>query len=327
MKISREAKVGIIVTVAIACFIYGFNFLKGKNLFSTERKFYAVYYNIDGLVEANPVQINGFRVGQVRKIDFLPDNSGRMVVTVVVDNKDIKIPRGSIARIISSDLLGSKAVQLELGQGNIYAQSGDTLVSDIEEGLKQAVDKRIAPLQKKVEGLISSIDSVVVVVQAILNEDARANLTQSFEGVKKAILSLEKTSMRLDTLVASEKHKLSAIFSNIQSISSNIAANNDKLTNVINNFSAISDSLAKANFKQTIDNANNAIAQTTSIIEKINKGEGSMGMLINNPELYNKLEKSAGDLDKLLIDLRVNPERYMHFSVFGRKDRNKPPAN
>lgn len=326
MKISREAKVGIIVTVAIACFIYGFNFLKGKNLFSTERKFYAVYYNIDGLVEANPVQINGFRVGQVRKIDFLPDNSGRMVVTVVVDNKDIKIPRGSIARIISSDLLGSKAVQLELGKGNIYAQSGDTLVSDIEEGLKQAVDKRIAPLQKKVEGLISSIDSVVVVVQAILNEDARSNLTQSFEGVKKAILSLEKTSMRLDTLVASEKHKLSAIFTNIQSISSNIASNNDKLTNVINNFSAISDSLAKANFKQTIDNANNAIAQTTSIIEKINKGEGSMGMLINNEELYKKLEKSAGDLDKLLIDLRVNPERYMHFSVFGRKDRNKPPV-
>jgi phospholipid/cholesterol/gamma-HCH transport system substrate-binding protein len=326
VKISKEVKVGILVTVALAFFIYGFNFLKGKNLFSNERKFYAIYTNIDGLVEANPVLINGFRVGQVREIEFQPGNTGRIVVTMVVDNDDIKIPRSTVARIMSSDLLGSKAIELKMGAGNLYAQNGDTLHSDIEEGIKEAVDKRIAPLQKKVEGLISSIDSVVIIVQAILNEDARGNLTASFEGVKRAILTLEKTSLRLDTLVASEKHKLSSIFSKIESISSNIAANNDKITNVINNFSNISDSLAKVNFKQTLDNANNAIANTTSIIEKINRGEGSMGMLINNDSLYRKLDKSAQDLDKLLIDLRVNPERYMHFSVFGRKDRNKPPV-
>lgn len=320
---SKEVKVGILVTVAIGLFIYGFNFLKGKNLFSTERKFYAVYQNIQGLVEANPIQVNGFKVGQVRRIEFMPDNSGRIIVTMVIDNDDVRIPKGSIARI-TSDLLGSSSIELQLGQGNIYAQSGDTLISDIQEDLKEAVDKRIAPLQRKVEGLISSIDSVVTIVQAILNEDARENLTQSFEGVKNAILSLERTSMRLDTLMASEKHKLSNIFSKIESISSNIANNNEKITNVINNFSSISDTLAKANFKQTIDNANNAISQTTSILEKINSGQGSMGMLINNDSLYKALEKSSADLDKLIIDLRVNPERYMHFSIFGRKDRNKP---
>ena len=326
MKISKELKVGILVTVAIGLFIYGFNFLKGKNLFSTERKFYAVYSNIDGLVEANPIMVNGFRVGQVRKIEFMPNQASRIVLTLVIDNEDIKIPAGTVARIISSDILGSKAVDLQLVGGNIYAQSGDTLKGDIEQNLKDVVDKRIAPLQKKMEGLISSIDSVMVVVHAILNEDARTNLTASFEGIKNAITTLEKTSLRLDTLIASEKHKLSNIFSKIESISGNIAANNDKITNVINNFSAISDSLAKANFRQTIDNANNAIAQTTTILEKINRGEGTMGMLINNDSLYKKLDKSSADLDKLLIDLRLNPERYLHFSVFGRKDRNKPPA-
>lgn len=326
MKISKELKVGVLVTVAIGLLIYGFNFLKGKNLFSTERKFYAIYQNINGLVEANAVSINGFKVGQVRKIEFMPGNTGRILVTMAITNDDIKIPKGSIARI-ESDLLGSASIQLVIGAGNIYAQNGDTLNSDIEEDLKKAVDRRIAPLQNKVEGLISSIDSVVVVVQAILDEDARTNLTASFEGIKNAITNLERTSLRLDTLIASEKHKLSSIFTKIESISGNIAANNDKITNVINNFSAISDSLAKANFRQTIDNANNAIASTSSIIEKINRGEGSMGMLINNDSLYRKLDKSAADLDKLLIDLRVNPERYMHFSVFGRKDRNKPPVD
>lgn len=326
MKISKELKVGILVTVAIGLLIYGFNFLKGKNLFSAEREFYAVYQNINGLVEANSVNINGFKVGQVRKIEFMPGNSGNILVTLAITNEEIRIPAGSVARI-ESDLLGSASIQLLLGSGNIYAKSGDTLRSDIEEDLKKAVDRRIAPLQTKVEGLISSIDSVVVVVQAILNEDARTNLTASFEGIRNAIGTLEKTSLRLDTLIASEKQKLSGIFSKIESISGNIAANNDKITNVINNFSAISDSLAKVNFKQTLDNANTAIAQTSSIIEKINRGEGSMGMLVNNDSLYRKLDKSAADLDKLLIDLRVNPERYMHFSIFGRKDRNKPPVD
>jgi phospholipid/cholesterol/gamma-HCH transport system substrate-binding protein len=326
LKISKELKVGILVTVAIGLFIYGFNFLKGKNLFSTERKFYAIYQNINGLVEANSVNINGFKVGQVRKIEFMPGNTGRILVTMAITNDNIRIPAGSVARI-ETDLLGSASIQLLMGQGNIYAQSGDTLKADIEEDLKKAVDRRIAPLQAKVEGLIGSIDSVVVVVQAILNEDARTNLTASFEGIRNAIGTLEKTSLRLDTLIASEKHKLSSIFTKIESISSNIAANNDKLTNVINNFSAISDTLRKAKFRETIDNANNAIGQTASIIEKINRGEGSMGMLINNDSLYKKLDKSAADLDKLLIDLRVNPERYMHFSIFGRKDRNKPPVD
>ncbi|MBL7883214.1 MAG: MCE family protein [Bacteroidia bacterium] len=323
MKLSKEAKVGIVTSIAIACFIYGFNFLKGKNFFSSQRSFYAIYNDIDGLVEANPLLINGFRVGMVGDIQLMNDTTGRVLVTLIL-NDDVNVPKNSVARVISSDLLGSKAVQLVLGNGTDYANNGDTLLSAQEDNLKQAVNKTIAPLQKKAEGLIASIDSVMVVVQQVFNESARQNLAKSFESIKGAITSLETTSFRLDTLVASEKSKISNILSKINHLATTLDNNRYKLENVIKNFSNISDSIAQSNLKQAINNADVALNQASSIMTKINKGEGTMGMLINNDSLYRKLDKSSEDLDKLLKDLRINPERYVHISVFGRKDRNKP---
>lgn len=323
MKLSKEAKIGIVTTIAIACFIYGFNFLKGKNFFSSQRKFYAKYTDIDGLVEANPVLINGFRVGMVGDIQFVGDNSGQVLVTLIL-NDDINIPKNSVARVVSSDLLGSKAIQIVLGKEKEYANSGDTLMGEQEDNLKAAVNKTIAPLQKKAEGLIASIDSVMVVVQQVFNESARQNLAKSFESIKGAITSLETTSFRLDTLVAGEKTKISNILSKINHLATTLDNNSDKLANVIQNFSNISDSLAQSNIKHAISSADVALTEASTIMTKINKGEGTMGMLVNNDSLYRKLDKSSEDLDKLLKDLRINPERYVHISVFGRKDRNKP---
>ena len=323
MKISKEVKVGIVTSLAIACFIYGFNFLKGRDLFSTQRKFYAVYSNIDGLVEANPMLINGFKVGIVGKIVLANDTSGSVIVTLLMDN-EANIPKNSIAKVVSSDILGSKAVQLILGSGTVYAQNGDTLISAQEDDLKTAVNKTIAPLQEKAVGLIASIDSVMVVVQQVFNESARQNLSKSFESIKLAITSLETTSYRLDTMVLSEKTKISSILSKVNTLAKTLANNSDKLGNIINNFSNISDSIAKSNLTSAINNADMALGQASSIMTKINSGQGTMGMLINNDSLYRKLDKSSEDLDKLLKDLRINPERYVHISVFGRKDRNKP---
>ena len=321
MKISKEAKIGITVIIGIAIFIIGFNFLKGKNFLSTQRKLYAVYNNIDGLVEASPVILNGLKIGQVSDIRLYADTSDKILVTILISNKIIKIPQGSLAKIISSDLLGAKAVNLILGSSNVYVENGDTLESAIEDDLKKSVDKRIAPLQKKAEGLISSIDSVMVVVQAILSKEVRNNLSESFEGIKNSIVSFEKTSLRLDTLVLMEKHKLSNIFSKIESISINLANNNDKLTNVINNFSDISDSLAKANIKSTINNANKVLSQVSLIVNKINQGQGSAGMLLNNDSLYKNLESASKNLDKLFLDIKENPKKYVHFSFVGKNDK------
>lgn len=323
MKISKEVKVGLVTTLAIGCFIYGFNFLKGHDLFSSQRKFYAVYSNIDGLVEANPLMINGFKVGIVGKITLANDTSTSVIVTLLLDN-DVKVPKNSVAKVVSSDILGSKAVQLLLGTGTVYAESGDTLKSAQEDDLKTAVNKTIAPLQEKAVGLIASIDSVMIVVQQVFNESARQNLAKSFESIKMAITSLETTSYRLDTMVQSEKSKISSILSKVNTLATTLANNSDKLGNVINNFSNISDSIAKSNLTSAINNADVALGQASQIMTKINSGQGTMGMLINNDSLYRKLDKSSEDLDKLLKDLRINPERYVRISVFGRKDRNKP---
>ncbi len=323
MKIRKEVKVGIVTSLAIACFIYGFNFLKGKNLFSSQRKFYAVYNDIDGLVEANPLMINGFKVGLVGGIKLANDTTGNIIVTLILDN-DVNVPKNSVAKVVSSDILGSKAIQLILGKGNNFASSGDTLMSAQEDNLKAAVNKTIAPLQKKAEGLITSIDSVMVVVQQVFNESARQNLAKSFENIKLAITSLETTSFRLDTMVLSEKVKISSILNKVNMLATTLANNSDKLGNIINNFSNISDSLAKSNLTAAINNANVVLNQASTIMTKINSGQGTIGMLVNNDSLYRKLDKSTEDVDRLLNDLRINPERYVHISVFGRKDRNKP---
>lgn len=311
MKLSKEVKVGVVTTIAIGCFIWGFNFLKGKNMFSTQRKFYAVYHDIDGLVEANPLLVNGFRIGMVGGIQLAKDTSGLVIVTLLVDD-ELNIPKNSIAKVISSDILGSKAIQLILGKGTQFAQNGDTLQSSQEDNLKQAVNKTIAPLQRKAENLIQSIDSVMVVVQQVFNENARANLAKSFESIKLAISSLETTSYRLDTLVLSEKTKISSILTKINILASMLANNGDKLNNVIGNFSNISDSLAKSKLSSAINNADVALNQAADIMTKINRGEGTLGLLVTNDSLYRKLDKSSEELEKLLKDLRLNPNRYIN---------------
>jgi phospholipid/cholesterol/gamma-HCH transport system substrate-binding protein len=323
LALSKEVKTGIVVVGGLALFVYGFNFLKGSDLFQHQKTIYAVYDNVDGLLESNNVQLSGMKVGLIKSIELLPgNNQGHILVTMRVENK-VNIPTDSKARIVSSDLLGTKSVRLELGSATTIVKSGDTLASEREDDLRVAVDKRIAPLQKKAEGLISSIDSVMVVVQEVLNKDARKNLTKSFESIKRAIETFEKTSIRLDALVETQEYKIMNIFSKMESITTNLANNNDKITKVLSNFESISDSLAKSNLKSTINNANIALSDVSKILDKINKGQGTMGMLVNNDSLYRKLDKSANELDLLMLDLRENPRRYVHFSVFGGKDKSK----
>jgi len=324
LKISKEVKTGILVVVSVALFIYGFNFLKGNDLFNSQTTIYARYSNAAGLLESNPVQLNGFKVGIIKRIELQQDGSSASWMVTMLVNNDVKVPKNTIARISTPGLLSAVIIDLKLGDAKVLVENGDTLKTEIEEDLKTAVNKQIAPLKEKAEGLIASIDSVMIVVQAILNKNARENLTKSFESIKRALATFEKTSLRLDTLVASQQHKISRIFSKVEIITNTLANNNDKLTNILTNFSEISDSLAKSNITATINNANLALSGAAGILGKINRGEGSVGLLIDSDSLYKKLDASADGLDKLMIDLKENPGRYIHFSVFGKKDKKKP---
>lgn len=322
MRFSKEVKIGLLLLAAIALFIFGFNFLKGRNIFYPQDKYYAVYDHIDGLVQGNPVQVNGYAIGQVNKIELEKGNTGRIIVEFRVSKSDFEIPENSVAKIVG-DLLGSKTVQIIPGNSKVYLESGDTLLSDIETSIGESVNRTVLPLKIKAEKMMSSIDSVLTVIQYIFNEKSREDIKQSIESINVAIRTLRKTALRVDTLVSEQRFRLSRISSNVESITLNLKNNNEKLSKIVTNFASISDSLAKANIASTLNNANMALKQTASITEKINKGEGSMGMLVNNDSLYRNLNSAARDLDLLLEDLKENPGRYVHISVFGKKDKKK----
>ncbi|PKP21110.1 MAG: MCE family protein [Bacteroidetes bacterium HGW-Bacteroidetes-21] len=314
-KIKTEVKVGVVVVLTIGAFIWGFYFLKGKDLFKSEDTYYAVYKQVDGLTESSPVLINGLKMGLVREVRFVSDTDRNIFISFAVPKGQL-IPVQSVAEIYSMDLMGSKGIRLNLTDTNVYHAPGDTLISGVEKDLKEQVSAQVLPLKSKAEDLLKSIDSVMIVIQYILNDNARDNLAKTFTSIKQTIQNLERTSIMLDTLMNSEKGKISRIFSNIESISTNLRNNNEELTKVINNFSAISDSLARSDIKGTVDNANKALTDAAVILEKIKKGEGSMGMLINNDSLYKNLESASLNLDKLLRDIKENPKKYLHFSVF-----------
>ncbi|MFO8128879.1 MAG: MlaD family protein [Bacteroidales bacterium] len=315
MKISREFLVGLVFVIAIGAFVWGFNYLKGFDIFRSYSTFYAIYPKVNGLVKSNPVSINGMKVGQVNDIYFEPDNTGLIVVEMAVTT-DLPIPDNSVANIYSSDLMGSKAIDLELGNSGEFLETGDTLSSKVDASLKEAVNQQIAPLKNKAEDLIGSIDSLVTVIQGVLNQDARANLENSIANIRKTLENLESASGDIDQLVQSQKVRLADILKNMELITRNISDNNDKIDNIIDNFSTISDSLAKAEIPRTFDNINKTVNDLALITDKINSGKGTLGLLINDDELYKDLRKTSADLDSLIVDINRNPKKYIRFSIF-----------
>ena len=318
MKITREIKIGILFIITFAIVIWGVNFLKSKNLFSSQKVCYAYYPKVDGLVPSNPVYINGIKVGFIQDVEFVSNESSTIKVAIVFSSK-LAVPDNSIAKIYSADLMGSKAIQIILGNSKTKLKGGETLKSDIESDLKEEISRQVLPLKLKAEELMSSFDSVLIAVKLVFNSATQQNLSKSFENIKITMENIKNTTYNVDTLVSSQRNRLASIIVNFESISHNIRNNNDKITNIITNFSALSDTLAKANINQTILSANKVLGDMSGIMQKINKGEGSIGMLVNNDALYKKLESSAKNLDLLLEDFRLHPERYVKISVFGRK--------
>lgn len=317
MKIKNETKVGILAAFAIALLIIGYNFLKGNAIFSNETVLYARYSRVDGLTVSKPVLINGFQIGRVDKLQLQPDGS---ILAALNINGKYDIPTNSIARLESTDLLGSKAIIMNLGNSRVFAQDGDTLNANVEKNLMEAVQ----PVQKKAEAIIDKMDSILTTVNAIMNPDFQNNVNRSFNSIAGTLASLEQTSKKVDRLVGTEGSKIAAILSNVESISNNLKSNNDKINAILNNINSVTDQVAAANFKQTIDNANKAVADLQGVVNKVNSGEGSLGLLVNDKQMYENLNNASKNLDNLIIDLKENPKRYVHFSVFGggnKKDK------
>lgn len=318
----KEIRIGILVIAAGIIFFWGYNYLKNNKIFGESTHYYAIYNEINNLSESNPVKVNGVQVGVVKKINFPLAKGDHRVLVKIGMEKDIPIPQNSMARI-ESDLLGSNMINLIMHSDTNYLQSGDTLRSDVSTTIQEEVNLQMKPVKQKAENLMLQLDSVLAVVQYIFNEDTRDNIAQSFVSIKRTIRNLESTTSSLDGLVKKEKSRLDVIIGNIESITTNLKGNNEKINRTFNNIANISDTLSRARVGYTLARLDSTLNDLQKVTNRIENGQGSLGMLVNNDTLYHKLESSAENLDKLTEDIRVNPDRYVHFSIFGRKQDKK----
>lgn len=304
MKYSKEVKTALLAIIAIILLIFGYSFLKGKNLLDSSQTFYAVYADVEGLSPSSPVTINGYRVGTVTAIDFL-DTSGLLLVTFTID-KEFPFSKNSVAQLYGGGLIGGKSVAIltEYEPGNM-AESGDTLPSNIEEGLLELVNDRLTPLQEKVEKAVESADSLLISLNQVLNPDTRHNIQNSFADLSVTIASLKGSAQTINSVLDGNSAKLDRTFSNLDEMSANL-----------NNFS---DTLATINLNQMVHDMEKVVADLEATTDKINNGDGTLGLLMNDPAIYDNLERATKQMEELLQDIKLNPKRYVHFSVFGKR--------
>lgn len=313
MKISNETKVGVITVVSLALLFIGYNFLKGNDVFSRENEFYTDYDNVDGLTVSKPVVVNGYQIGRVSELQLLPN--GKIRTHFKIKN-EYDIPSNTVARIVSADLLGSKAIVFELGNSKTMAKSGDPLLSDVQANLLEKVE----PLQKKIENLVVKLDSVLSGVNTALNEEFQRDFKTSLRSISVSLTNMENITKDVEGLMGSEKVRLAKIMQNLESITNNFKQNNEKINTILANLDHLSEDLSKAEIKATIDNANQAMKDVQAITSKINNGEGSIGLLLHDDKLYENLNSASQELDNLVKDVKERPGRYLRLSVFGKKD-------
>ncbi len=322
MKITKEFIIGVVAVLTLFVGYWGFSFLKGNDLFSKEREFVLIYDKVAGLNIANPVNINGLKVGKVSYVDFIPNDSNARIMVKIKLKNEIQIPKNTKA-IIRSDFLGVNKIDLILNKSNSMAQPGDTLATDIATTIQEEVSMQVAPLKAKAEDMMASIEAIMVSFKMVFNDETVSGLSETFTRIKSTIINLESSTENLDQLIAGETTHIQNVLTNLDNITANLKSNNSKINNVITNFSDISDSLVKLDIKSTFDNMDKAVVDFYSIVQKIDNGEGSMGQLVNNDTLYNELEAASTELHELLEDIKLHPNRYVKVSVFGGKNNDE----
>lgn len=313
MKVTREFKTGVVAVVIIALFIWGYNFLKGLNLFNGPLKtYYTEYNNVQGLNTASEVTINGVEVGKVISIKFNqdPNKRGQLIVEFSVEN-DFEFSKNSIAKIYSASLMGGKSLAIVPSYEGEIAKPGDFLRGEIESDIFSSVTEKLNPLQAKVENVIVSADSLMTGLTDVLDVRSRNNLKSSIAQLNETITNIKLISESVNNLVADNDEKLAKTLSNTQALTKNLTK--------------LSDSLVNADFGKTIKNLETSIASLSSILENIEKGNGTMGKLMYDEQMYTNLTNASKELEELLREMKEHPKRFVHFSLFGKKDKGYQP--
>lgn len=306
MKITKEIKTGILVIASIALFIWGYSFLKGKDLLTSYKILYVQYDNVEGLASSAPITINGLVVGKIRSIT-LQQNTGKLIVELQIKN-DFPISKSSKVNIYEPGLIGGKQLQIVLNlQDKNNAQSGETLSGGIIPGLTSMAVEKLTPLQLKVEKMITSADVVLTNLNKIIDVKTQENIKSSIENFKNTLEELHKTAKTANVLLENNKSKLNSSFTNIDKAALN--------------FSKISDSLAKANIANTVRNLEKTLANADKVMNDLQSGKGTLGKLLKDDALYINFNNTSKELEILLQDLRLNPTRYINVSLFGKKNK------
>lgn len=320
MKISKYTKLGILIVVSLTILIWGISYLKGNDIFKRDSDYFVVYDRIDGLLEANKVTMNGYQIGQVKDIQFADDRSGRLIVTIMLD-ASFEVPLNSVAQIVSSDIMGTRSIRMVLSNDPEIYQPNDTIPGAIEADLKEQVSLQVLPIKNKAEQLLSTLDSAITVLTVIFNEDARKNLSESFENINQTIENIEKTTADLQQIVSTEKGSIERIVNNIDEITTTFKNNTKELETIIKNFSSFSDTISSLSISPVVTNIADASDQILDILEKLNSTDNTAGLLLNDPELYKSITALSGNLSYLITDIQANPKRYVQFSAldFGKE--------
>jgi len=306
---NKEFKIGFFAIASIIALVFGVNYLKGINILNDNSDFYAVYENIGGLQVGSSVLVNGYKVGMVSNIDLLTEQNQNLLVTISLD-KEFDMAKNTVCKIVNQDLMGTKGIALMLGDADELVIGGDTLISEIEGSLQDEVNAQILPLKNKAEELIGSIDSVMMIVTAVLNKDTRNNLRNSLSSLDRTFELMSKTMVKVDSMIDINDERIAKVVKNLESITSNLESSNGEIKNILTNFSSLSDSLAKADIATVLQNV-------SDITTKINNGEGSIGLLLKDDKIYANFETSTRELASLLEDIKKNPSRYVNFSIIG----------
>lgn len=302
---SKEIKTAILVLSGILLFIFIFYYLKGENILDNSKKISAIYDNVEGLAPSAAVTINGHKIGKVQSIHFTNDLSGKLNVNMLIDS-DFEFSKNSTAQLYEAGLIGGKAIAIiPAFDGAPNVESGDLLSSDVKPGLTDLVNQRLTPLQEKMETMMVSADTLLVSLNSLFDAQTKSNIKSSIAELSTTIASFKSTSESLNDLVVDNSSSIGQTITNFNKISEDLTS--------------LSTSLAAADFDTVMADLKSTISSFNQLLSAIENGEGSVGKLMKDEAVYNNLEGATKQLEELLEDMKLNPKRYVHFSLFGKK--------
>ncbi|WP_027418667.1 MlaD family protein [Crocinitomix catalasitica] len=323
MKVSKEFKVGLLVILGIFLLLLGVNFLKGSSLFGKNRVFHTVFTNSSGLQVSNEVQLNGLKIGQVSSVGLHPENPNIILVSYTLNDNELQITNSSVIELISSDILGTKALDLKLDitprNEFAYFENGDTIPGTIAKSLETQISEELLPLKKKTEELIKSVESIIVSVNAFWDTSAAYTIDEGLDEARYAIAKFGDLANNLSYLIKKETDRVDVILSSVGGITENLSNKSEQISGIINNLEAITASVADADLKPLVGNLSTTLVELNELLTSVNQGEGTIGALLHTDSLHNELVNTNLAIQSLLEDMQRNPNKYVHFSLLGRK--------